>query len=411
MKLTGKITLGLISLTISTASFGQVNRLSNTLISDNNQAIRSSQFFKTQNIVSSSNLSREKINYLVPDEGSNILEEYQDGGQYVIRLIDSKGNEKWEKRSVLSGFGGYARISNNGDRIVTYGYDEANFYVTGIYDSLGNTLNEGIWNNLIVSPSTSYFVPKSNSELIIYDENLQLIPVQQLNQLLGINTEGYLYLIIAEFVKNDILKISLREFEVDDSKPSKKGKAIRIAEYLIDIQKNEIIFNSQENNSLSGKIIQEIRYENGFLMYSYLQSNETNTRRRSEIQVEVLDFSRNTVTKISEGPYVNFGYSKEGELFYVSKVTQEGNTTLTLSSEKDFTQQVIQLENFSRIESIIPSASGYIIKKRGSGSWKLRQVEEITQDGITIVEYNGWFNNKLIGVVPIEQDKIYLKNE
>ena len=146
-------------------------------------------------------------------------------------------------------------------------------------------------------------------------------------------------------------------------------------------------------------------------MYSYLQSNETNTRRRSEIQVEVLDFSRNTVTKISEGPYVNFGYSKEGELFYVSKVTQEGNTTLTLSSEKDFTQQVIQLENFSRIESIIPSASGYIIKKRGSGSWKLRQVEEITQDGITIVEYNGWFNNKLIGVVPIEQDKIYLKNE
>ena len=72
---------------------------------------------------------------------------------------------------------------------------------------------------------------------------------------------------------------------------------------------------------------------------------------------------------------------------------------------------VIQLENFSRIESIIPSASGYIIKKRGSGSWKLRQVEEITQDGITIVEYNGWFNNKLIGVVPIEQDKIYLKNE
>jgi len=62
MKQIRKIFLGLLLFTASTASFGQVNRLSNTLMSDNNQAIRGSQFFKSENIVSSSNLSREKIN-------------------------------------------------------------------------------------------------------------------------------------------------------------------------------------------------------------------------------------------------------------------------------------------------------------------------------------------------------------
>lgn len=352
------------------------------------------------------NVMDENTNYLIAEGNGDILEIVQQGKQATLTLYAQKGEPKWSNTIEIKGFGVFAEISENSNRIIAHGYGDHEVSVEAVYDSTGTMIAGPIRGMLNMSPTGNYFVPSDrqvNRSLILYDKNAAETSTEFIASLLNIDQENYTYSFSYDFFEKDILKLGFNEYEIDPEDVLKRGQKRRNSTYLIDLNSRNIIYTSENS-----KVFQEFAYQNGKIFYAFNALRADGSYRRGSVQFELLDLATNEVTNFGGGPYAQVEASKKENLFYITRWTK-GDYVLHVIDGEDLQLETIVLEDVRWIKNIYRADSGYVIQSSDDSYKHLERVEKLDTDGELTFKYLGWFNDAMHGLIPVESDKVFYK--
>jgi hypothetical protein len=354
-----------------------------------------------------------KVEFIRPDNGTNIYQIIATRNNTTLKKIDDSGNVIWEKNIVDFPSRNPIKTSNDGNRIVFYNTDHDHKSIKAIYDSTG-TLKSGERGYLEMSPSGNYFY--SESGINLFDSNLNPIDTDFLLDLLNINNDPNRYRFNLNIKENDILIISYSEYELSQESGYSINRRVdrKIINDWISIidLKSEINLYTRhtysKNSDENIKAVFNILYHDGYVLYSYMERDRDTKRYVGGMQTFLLDLEVNTEVKVAEGSFLKIGVSNKLEQFFIVQRKDGAITLNTVSKESE--SREYKLNSYRRVEDLVLVDGTMHICSRVLETNYAQRIEELNSNGSLELKYSGWLNSNLQGVLPISNKEYTIKN-